>query len=114
LALQGREVIVIEKENAIGQGPKSPSALRCTAALYSPSNGIVDSHGLMLALQRDLENAGSMVALATRVKSVQLSKPGQPEAHTAVAQAATDREVNAASRRAGPQLLRLGCAVHSA
>ncbi|MEG0921078.1 MAG: NAD(P)/FAD-dependent oxidoreductase [Comamonas sp.] len=37
-------------------------ALECVAALYSPSTGIVDSHGLMLALQGDLENAGGMVA----------------------------------------------------
>jgi L-2-hydroxyglutarate oxidase LhgO len=33
------------------------------AALHSPSTGIVDSHGLMLALQGDLENAGGLVAL---------------------------------------------------
>ena len=38
-------------------------ALRCTAALLSPSTGIVDSHGLMLALQGDVENAGGIVAL---------------------------------------------------
>ncbi|EER61376.1 FAD dependent oxidoreductase [Acidovorax delafieldii 2AN] len=38
-------------------------ALECVAALYSPSTGIVDSHGLMLALQGDLENAGGLVAL---------------------------------------------------
>ncbi|MCF8168685.1 MAG: NAD(P)/FAD-dependent oxidoreductase [Rhodoferax sp.] len=37
--------------------------LRCEAALLSPSTGIVDSHGLMLSLQADLENAGGMVAL---------------------------------------------------
>jgi L-2-hydroxyglutarate oxidase LhgO len=33
--------------------------LRCAAALLSPSTGIVDSHGLMLALQGDLESAVS-------------------------------------------------------
>ena len=37
--------------------------LVCHAALLSPSTGIVDSHGLMLALQGDLENAGGVVAL---------------------------------------------------
>ncbi len=37
--------------------------LRCEAALLSPSTGIVDSHGLMLALQGDLENAAGVVAL---------------------------------------------------
>jgi L-2-hydroxyglutarate oxidase LhgO len=34
-------------------------ALACTAALLSPSTGIVDSHGLMLAYQGDAENAGA-------------------------------------------------------
>ena len=42
-------------------------ALRCVAALYSPTTGIVDSHGLMLALQGDLENAGGLVAMDSRV-----------------------------------------------
>jgi L-2-hydroxyglutarate oxidase LhgO len=37
--------------------------LVCEAALLSPSTGIVDSHGLMLALLGDLENAGGVVAL---------------------------------------------------
>ncbi len=37
-------------------------ALACQAALLSPSTGIVDSHGLMLALQGDLErNSGVLV-----------------------------------------------------
>ena len=38
-------------------------ALRCSAALLSPSTGIVDSHGLMLALQGDAEAQGAMLAL---------------------------------------------------
>src|SRR4051812_42497392 len=33
-------------------------ALHCVAALSSPTTGIVDSHGFMLALQGDLERAG--------------------------------------------------------
>ena len=37
-------------------------ALECVAAVQSPSTGIVDSHGFMLALQGDLEHAGGMVA----------------------------------------------------
>jgi L-2-hydroxyglutarate oxidase LhgO len=48
-------------------------ALQCIAALHSPSTGIVDSHGLMLALQGDLERAGGMVALGTQVKGAALS-----------------------------------------
>lgn len=34
-------------------------ALQCTAALLSPSTGIVDSHALMLAYQGDAENHGA-------------------------------------------------------
>ncbi|MBM3386660.1 MAG: NAD(P)/FAD-dependent oxidoreductase [Betaproteobacteria bacterium] len=45
-------------------------ALRCEAALLSPSTGIVDSHGLMLALQGDLENAGGLIALCSPVRSI--------------------------------------------
>ncbi|HMN20731.1 MAG TPA: NAD(P)/FAD-dependent oxidoreductase [Ottowia sp.] len=35
--------------------------LDCQAALHSPSTGIVDSHGLMLALLGDLEHAGGLL-----------------------------------------------------
>jgi len=42
-------------------------ALRCTAALASPVTGIIDSHGLMLALQGDIEAAGGMLALGSPV-----------------------------------------------
>jgi len=37
-------------------------ALACTAALVSPSTGIIDSHAYMLALQGDAENAGAIFA----------------------------------------------------
>jgi L-2-hydroxyglutarate oxidase LhgO len=37
--------------------------LNCTAALHSPSTGIVDSHGLMRALCMDAEAAGAAVVL---------------------------------------------------
>jgi L-2-hydroxyglutarate oxidase LhgO len=38
-------------------------ALDCVTALFSPSTGIIDSHGFMLALQGDLEAAGGVVAV---------------------------------------------------
>ena len=38
-------------------------ALHCTAALHSPSSGIVDSHALMTALLGDAENAGALLAV---------------------------------------------------
>jgi L-2-hydroxyglutarate oxidase LhgO len=41
--------------------------LHCTAALWSPTTGIVDSHAFMLALQGDVERAGGCLALKSRV-----------------------------------------------
>jgi L-2-hydroxyglutarate oxidase LhgO len=38
-------------------------ALQCEAALLSPSTGIIDSHGLMLALLGDAQGHGAMLAL---------------------------------------------------
>ena len=40
-------------------------ALACVAALWSPSTGIVDSHGCMTALLGDAERAGAVLALLT-------------------------------------------------
>jgi L-2-hydroxyglutarate oxidase LhgO len=39
--------------------------LNSVAALHSPSTGIVDAHGLMLALLGDAEDAGAMIAYGT-------------------------------------------------
>ena len=44
-------------------------ALACEAALLSPSTGIVDSHGLMLAYQGDAEEHGAMIAFLSPVES---------------------------------------------
>ncbi|WP_323000036.1 NAD(P)/FAD-dependent oxidoreductase [Castellaniella sp.] len=49
------------------QAQSREPALQCVAALESPSTGIIDSHGLMLALQGDLENAGGLLALRAPV-----------------------------------------------
>ena len=57
-------------------------ALVCEAALLSPSTGVVDSHGLMLALQGDLENAGGLLALVSPVQSI-VVKQG-PSSHPIV------------------------------
>jgi L-2-hydroxyglutarate oxidase LhgO len=45
-------------------------ALSCTGALLSPSTGIIDSHGYMLALRGDFEAAGGVIAFHTPVTSV--------------------------------------------
>jgi len=50
--------------------------IRCDAALYSPSSGIVDSHGLMLALLGDMENAGGVLALSSPVTSGRVTDTG--------------------------------------
>ena len=42
-------------------------AVFCVGALWSPSTGILDSHGYMLALQGDAEAAGAMMAFLTPV-----------------------------------------------
>jgi L-2-hydroxyglutarate oxidase LhgO len=45
-------------------------ALACEAALLSPSTGVIDSHGYMLALQGDMENAGGLLALVSPVQHI--------------------------------------------
>lgn len=51
-------------------------ALFCTAALLSPSTGIVDSHGLMLAYQGDAENAGAQCVFYTPLVSGKVRSHG--------------------------------------
>jgi L-2-hydroxyglutarate oxidase LhgO len=50
--------------------------LVCEAALLSPSTGIIDSHGLMLALLGDLENAGGVLALNSPLENALVSSSG--------------------------------------
>ncbi|MEM6641092.1 MAG: NAD(P)/FAD-dependent oxidoreductase, partial [Pseudomonadota bacterium] len=51
-------------------------ALRCAAALYSPSTGIVDSHAFMLSLHGELERHGAQVVLRTPVLSGHVQPKG--------------------------------------
>jgi len=48
----------------------------CTGALLSPSSGLVDSHGLMLAYQGDAERHGAMVVFNSPVESGEITKHG--------------------------------------
>jgi len=50
-----------------GEARRLEPNLHCLAALQSPSTGIVDAHGLMLALLGDVEAAGATIAYRTRV-----------------------------------------------
>jgi L-2-hydroxyglutarate oxidase LhgO len=51
-------------------------ALRCSAALLSPSTGIVDSHGLMLSLQGEAEAHGAMLALLSPLQRLRRAGAG--------------------------------------
>jgi L-2-hydroxyglutarate oxidase LhgO len=63
-ALSAAEMVRLEPE------------LRCTAALHSPSTGIIDSHQFMLALQGDAEAAGAAVALRSRAERFTRDRDG--------------------------------------
>ena len=51
-------------------------ALRCCGALLSPSTGIVDSHGFMLALLGDAERDGALLALRSPVRQARVTPQG--------------------------------------
>lgn len=51
-------------------------ALECTAALHSPSTGIIDSHAFMLSLQGDAEAAGAVFAFHSPVRSGRVTNRG--------------------------------------
>jgi L-2-hydroxyglutarate oxidase LhgO len=51
-------------------------ALACTGALWSPSTGIIDSHGLMLGYQGDLEDAGGMIAFNASLDRAEITADG--------------------------------------
>jgi L-2-hydroxyglutarate oxidase LhgO len=50
--------------------------LSCLAALHSPSTGIVDSHGLMLALLGEAESRGAALALQSPLQRGEIGKNG--------------------------------------
>jgi L-2-hydroxyglutarate oxidase LhgO len=60
-----RDLMWVGGDDAMRMEP----ALVCTAAVLSPSTGIIDSHQLMLALEGDLEQAGGMVVPNAPVES---------------------------------------------
>ena len=66
------EVEMISAEAAHAMEP----ALSCVAALHSPNTGIIDSHGYMLSLQGDAENAGALFAFDSRVVGGRMDADG--------------------------------------
>jgi L-2-hydroxyglutarate oxidase LhgO len=51
-------------------------AVRCVAALHSPSTGIVDSHALMLSLQGEAEDRGAMFAFHSPFERAAVASDG--------------------------------------
>jgi len=50
--------------------------LKAAAGLYSPSTGIIDSHGLMLSLLGEAETHGAVLACNTEITAVRLTGSG--------------------------------------
>jgi len=57
------DIVCLDKNEMQRREPQ----VKCVSALWSPSTGLIDSHGYMLALQADLENAGGIIIFNTRV-----------------------------------------------
>lgn len=66
------DAVLLEGEAARRMEP----ALQAIAALHSPSTGIVDSHGFMLALQGEAEDHGAMLAFESPVRGGRVTPQG--------------------------------------
>ena len=95
------DVVEIPAEEAMRMEP----ALRCVAALHSPSTGIIDSHALMLAYQGDAESAGAMLGLKSVLTGVVFTGTAF-ELHAEETSIQTKMLVNSAGLRA-PSVARL-------
>ena len=67
------------REITAAEAREMEPAVACTAALHSPSTGIVDSHAFMLSLQGDAENAGAAFVFHAPVLSGRLLPDGGAE-----------------------------------
>lgn len=63
---------LLAREEARGLEPE----LECTAALLSPSTGIIDSHALMLSLLGDAERGGAVLAVNSPVLGGEITESG--------------------------------------
>jgi len=66
------DLVGLSKQDMLALEPEC----HCNSALLSPSTGIIDTHGLMLSLQGDIEATGGMVILNARVVSTQATGSG--------------------------------------
>ncbi|MBX2885065.1 MAG: NAD(P)/FAD-dependent oxidoreductase [Granulosicoccus sp.] len=60
------DVTKISSEEAAELEPE----IHCVSALHSPSTGVIDSHGLMLSLLGEAEQAGAMIAYDAAVEKI--------------------------------------------
>jgi L-2-hydroxyglutarate oxidase LhgO len=95
------DVVEISATEAMRMEP----ALRCVAALHSPSTGVIDSHALMLAYLGDAEAAGAMLGLKSSLARAVFT--GQDfELQIGATRISTPMLVNSAGLRA-PSVARL-------
>ncbi|HEX5125906.1 MAG TPA: NAD(P)/FAD-dependent oxidoreductase [Rhodocyclaceae bacterium] len=66
------DVVQLSSAQALTMEP----ALHCSAALHSPSTGIIDSHALMLALLGEAQMHGAVLALNSTVKGGRIGNDG--------------------------------------
>lgn len=63
---------ILSRAEALAHEPN----LNCVAAVHSPSTGVVDSHGFMLGLQGDFEEAGGMLAFGSPLQGAHCAADG--------------------------------------
>lgn len=61
------DLVMLTSDEVMAQEPD----LNCIGALYSPSTGIIDSHGLMLALLGDSQEHGAQIAYCSEFLSAE-------------------------------------------
>ncbi len=66
------DLVLVDGSEACKREPE----VRCVAALWSPSSGIIDSHGLMQGLEADLVGAGGLVVLGAKVHGLEPGPSG--------------------------------------
>ncbi len=86
--------------------------LACLAAVHSPSTGIVDTHALMLSLQGDLERAGGVVALHTKVVGLSTRHRGSNQIAVRLEQGDTTLLANTVVNSAGLSAVALARLTH--
>ena len=59
------------REMSAAEARAMEPALRCVAALHSPSTGILDAHAYMLSLRGELEDAGGAIAFGSNVARIE-------------------------------------------